>query len=125
MKYKGQNLWIYVTHKDHSFSTQIKDLNFSNAWFEIVPDGMITIKGTNVQSNGKGGYAWDGCSPKVVILDAVLGIPDGIPETKLPITWEASMVHDALYQFSRYTGVTRKQADVLFLQMLTRARFRA
>lgn len=67
------------------------------------------------------GYAWDGCSPKVCILDIVIGTPDGVIDsrTKQPKTYYASLVHDALYQFLR-DGLpcSRRQADACFLALM-------
>jgi len=65
------------------------------------------------------GYSWDGCSPKFVWKDLILGTPDGTNRGDgLPATYHASMVHDALYQYKSTVPVTRKQADQLFYEML-------
>jgi len=72
------------------------------------------------------GYAWDGCSPKVCIFDILLGTPDGVVDstTKLPKTYYASLVHDALYQFL-LDGLpfTRRQADGCFLRLMGQTGF--
>ncbi len=58
-------------------------------------------------------YAWDGCSPKVCILDVVVGTPDGVVDSrsKKPKTFYASLVHDAMYQFL-LDGLPYKRAQV-------------
>jgi hypothetical protein len=72
------------------------------------------------------GYAWDGCSPKVCILDVLLGTPDGVVDstTKQPKTYYASLVHDALYQFL-LDGLPfhRWQADHCFLRLMAATGF--
>lgn len=71
------------------------------------------------------GYAWDGCSPKFRILDLEIGTPEGVTNwsTKRPITYRASLVHDALYQYKYDHQISRKQADALFLQVLEQESF--
>jgi hypothetical protein len=120
MRYKGKHFWLFVTHEDHVFQTNILGRDFENEWMKISPDGEILIKGTHVQENDEGGYAWDGCSPKYAILDIVAGTPDGVVDetTEKPKTYFASMVHDALYQFGRQAKIKRPEADKLFLKML-------
>lgn len=69
------------------------------------------------------GYAWDGCTPKLIVLDLSFGIPDGIPNdyTRKPKAYYASLVHDALYQFlDDGLPISRKCADRIFLELLER-----
>ena len=74
---------------------------FANDWIMVGRNGVITIAQ---------GYAWDGCS---VVPDGRRG-SDG-----LPVTWRASLIHDALYQFCIDNGVyTRQQADAAFRERL-------
>lgn len=71
------------------------------------------------------GYAWDGCTPNFSILGLFfIGTPDGHTyyATGKPITYYASLVHDALYQF-RPVGTTRKDADDLFYEILKKSQF--
>lgn len=85
---------------------------------EIERDGRIRVLK---------GYAWDGCTPKICLLDIVLGVPDGVvdSDTKKPKTYYASLIHDALYQFLK-DGVpySRYQADLFFLNLMAETRFR-
>ncbi|MBK9115780.1 MAG: hypothetical protein IPM22_09075 [Betaproteobacteria bacterium] len=72
------------------------------------------------------GYAWDGCTPKVVVCDVVLGTPDGATHalTGKPKAYYASLLHDALYQFlDADLPMSRKDADQVFLELLTRESF--
>ena len=84
---------------------------------EIAPNGDARVLA---------GYAWDGCTPKYAVLDLLIGTPDGIPSeiTRKPKTYYASLLHDALYQFlDADLPLSRRQADQVFLEILTRDRF--
>jgi hypothetical protein len=83
----------------------------------IERDGRITVTG---------GYAWNGCSPKVCVFDLLLGTPEGAVhrETGHPKTYYASLVHDALYQFlTTDAPLGRRDADAMFRQLLRAADF--
>lgn len=71
-------------------------------------------------------YAWDGCSPKACVFDLLVGIPDGVVDsrTQQPKAYHASLVHDALYQFL-LDGLpfSRRQADACFLALLRETGF--
>jgi hypothetical protein len=72
------------------------------------------------------GYAWNGCSPKVCMLDILVGTPDGAvyAPTGRPKTYFASMVHDALYQFlDAGSPITRAQADGCFFRLMEESEF--
>ena len=120
MEYRGHRFWLFIEHEDHSFQTSITGRSFDSDWLRIEPDGQITVKGSREVRPGVGGYAWDGCSPKRALFDIVFGTPDGVvdPLTEKRKTYFASMVHDALYQYGQQTGVTRREADRLFYEML-------
>jgi len=93
---------------------------FRSPWLEIQPDGTIII------FYNKNGYSWDGCSPKFVFMDLLIGTPDGAlsEQTRLPVTWFASLVHDSIYQYKKTVPVTREEADKLFLIMLQEEGFK-
>lgn len=98
--------------------TAITGRQFDCELLTLTTDGTLTIKG---------GYAWDGCSPKLVIGGLALGTPDGVvdPGTGRPKTYFASLVHDVLYQCKASDiGVSRLEVDALFLNMLRRSGFR-
>jgi hypothetical protein len=73
------------------------------------------------------GYAWDGCTPKYALFDVVLGVPDGVPNsrTRKPKTYHASLVHDVLYQFLdvHQLPIDRSGADSAFFDLLKRDAF--
>ena len=84
---------------------------------EILPNGDARVIA---------GYAWDGCTPKFSVLDLVFGTPDGIPneKTRKPKAYYASLLHDVLYQFlDADLPMSRKQADEVFREILTRDHF--
>jgi hypothetical protein len=108
MKLKNDYFWIYVLHEDAHKKTSIKSRSFKNDWLSLDAEGNIIVKKN---------YAWDGCSPKGAFLDQIWGTPDGMIDlkTEKPKTYLASLFHDVLYQFGSQTGVTRSEADQLFL----------
>jgi hypothetical protein len=84
---------------------------------EITKEGRITVLA---------GYAWDGCTPKFCLLDILLGIPDGVVDTRTgrPKTYYASLIHDALYQFlDDGMPMTRREVDGFFLALMERTGF--
>ncbi len=117
-------VWRFVHHSDFSYrSTFLIGRSFTSDWLEIKPDGEIKVLGSFDR-----GYAWDGCTPKWNFLHITWGIFDGNtyrfgPGDYKPRTYYASMVHDVLYQYKRCAPVTRKEADLIFLEMLLKADF--
>lgn len=113
---RRKGIYKFVIKEDiHYPNTSIK-VAFENDWLKMETSGDITVKG----SNGNG-YAWDGCSPKINILDiALVGTPDGRinVNTGKPVTYYASLLHDVLYQFGKDAGLDRKEVDRLFLYCL-------
>jgi len=119
--------YVFKLEKDFSYPTEMtvdKDYDFKDwsgrLWFSIKKDGTITIKK---------GYAWDGCSIKINVFDLIwVGTPDGLIDWKTgkALTYYCSMVHDAFYQFldNPEFPFNRKQADDLFLKMLTEVEFK-
>ena len=87
---------------------------------EVTRDGVISVCGSALD-----GYAWDGCTPKFQFLDFVMGTPDGRfdLDTCEPITYYASMFHDALYQFKDEVPISRKTSDLIFFKLLNEADF--
>lgn len=117
MHAKGKTFWLYVVHDDIIRQTSITGREFENDWLSIKADGQLKLRGSNPNADG---YSWDGCSPKWAFLDQVWGTPDGTinPDTEKRKTFHASMFHDILYQFGKQTGVKRKEADRLFLEIM-------
>jgi hypothetical protein len=102
----------------HAFSA---DMAFEDRegvrWLEVTKTGAITILS---------GYAWDGCSPKLCVLDLVLGTPDGVVDARTgrPKTYYASLVHDAMYQFlGDGLGLPRADADRFLLRLMSATGF--
>lgn len=113
---RRKGIYKFLEVKDHVYQTSIlTGIVIDESWLRV-ENGTITLKG----SNGDG-FAWDGCTPKLNVFDLVLlGTPDGrvnINTTK-PVTYYASMIHDVLCQHVGTGGLTRKQADDVFLELL-------
>jgi hypothetical protein len=102
-----ENVWIQTNLK-------IRE-TFDSQFLNVDTSGMITIKGDQ-----ESGYAW-----KMEFLDLVIGTPDGRLDyrTEEPITYYASMLHDAIYQFKSEVGISRKEADILFWIIMREAGF--
>ena len=113
-----KGIWIFKTSETYTYKSTIKDHEFSARWLKIYSDGRIEIPKE---------YTWDGCTPKFNILDIfIIGTPDGIisRETGKPKTYFASMIHDALYQYYKWQTISRKEIDLLFLQMMRENEFK-
>ena len=116
-KTKGGGPWVFKTDEDVTVVTDVTGITFHSHWLNIMPDGAMTVSA---------GYAWDGNSKKLNILDLVIvGVPDGIIDvrTMRPKTWYASLVHDALYQYYGYHGIARRDMDAVYRLLATEARF--
>jgi len=116
-KTKGGGPWIFKTAKDVSVKTDISGISFRSRWLEIKPEGLITVRA---------GYAWDGNSKKANVFDLfIIGTPDGIIDvrTMKPKTWYASLVHDALYQYFGYHGISRKDSDAIYRMLALEGHF--
>ncbi|WP_422005275.1 hypothetical protein [Roseivirga pacifica] len=115
-------LWKFVHLEDYEYqSPRVKGVEFNSKWLEI-NDGVITVKGS------KGGFAWDGCTPKKNWKHLTIGTPDGMLHTfgnndHKPITYYASMIHDAIYQYKACVPLSRKVTDLIFLDMLKERKF--
>lgn len=111
--------YIFTLEQDFEFKHQLfMNVNFNSEWLQIF-GGVIFIPK---------GYSWDGCTPKIKIAGKlVIGTPDGEihPETGKPRTYYASLVHDALYQYFPQHGISRKDIDSLFLDMLRMSGFKS
>ena len=119
--------WVFVLDGDYpwpSGRTFAEDCAFEDSSgkrrLEMRMNGEIKVLA---------GYAWDGCTPKFSLWDICVGIPDGVPNaaTKKPKAYYASLLHDALYQFS-IQGLPapldqRHEVDRIFLELLERDGF--
>lgn len=119
--------WIFVLDDDYAWPsgrTFAEDCAYDDSSgkrrLEIRSSGEIRVLK---------GYAWDGCTPKFAFWDICIGTPDGVPnaQTKKPKAYYASLLHDALYQFS-IEGLPaplneRREIDRIFLEILARDGF--
>jgi len=111
-----KDVYVFIIREDVQYTCKLLQRDFENDWIRMDLLGDVTIKG----SNGDG-YTWDGCSPKVNVCDLFfLGTPDGRISTKTgkPCTYYASLIHDTLYQFIDEIGISRREADRVFLHYL-------
>lgn len=116
-KCRKTSVWIYRLEADYTYQSGREAEFLESKWLRIETSGSITVKA---------GYAWNGCSPKLNVLDlCVLGTPDGIVNVKTmkPKAYYASLVHDALYQYYSYHSLSRGEADRIFRDILRRDRF--
>jgi hypothetical protein len=117
---KLKKVYKFIQKEDVYIQTNILDRAFEEEFLRIEDNGKITIK-----ANPQRGYAWDGCSPKKNFIDIIWGTPDGRFDliTEKQITYFASMIHDALYQYSRQISLSRKEVDTLFKLNLQKSDF--
>jgi len=119
--------WVFVLDDDYAWMSGrafAEDCAFEDCQgarrLEIRKNGEIKVLA---------GYAWDGCTPKFSLWDICVGTPDGVPNagTKRPKAYYASLLHDALYQFSVQKLPKpldrRKAIDRIFLELLERDGF--
>lgn len=106
--------WLYTL--PHNVTFQLDHdckVAYENSFIKIELNGEVTVKR---------GYSWNGCTPKINILDTwLVGTPEGNIDhsTGKPNTYYASCLHDALYQFGIGSGaVTRRQSDIGFKKYL-------
>lgn len=115
-------VYKFVHNNDEFIRTTIigKTYSSANKFIELKQDGTLLINGAHCN-----GYAWDGCTPKWEFLDFTLGTPDGRFDylTEKPITYYASMIHDAIYQHKKEIPISRKSADQIFYQILKESGF--
>ena len=112
--------WIFKIEEDFVYMSIHLGKSFDSEWLRLNKNGTVTIKAN------KRGYAWDGCTPKISILGLfVLGTPDGHidVETGKPLTYHASLVHDAFYQYLEDIPVSKQEIDRQFYEMLKEQRF--
>ena len=112
-------VYKFTETKDVTIVTSLKGIHFDSEWLLIKPNGLVTIKGSN-----KGGYSWDGCSPKVKLFGRIIGTPDGGSLGDYPITYYASMLHDILYQYKKVLPFSRLEVDQEFKTQLEKVNFK-
>jgi hypothetical protein len=113
-------VYKFIHKEDEWIKTNITGRNFSNDRLLVEASGKVTVF-----CSFEKGYAWDGCSPKFNFLHLTWGTPDGKLDysTEKPMTYFASMFHDALYQYKAEVCISRKEADIIFKLLLIKAGF--
>jgi len=110
--------WRYVLRERiELFAPELMAVAYAGPWLEI-RHCRLTIPA---------GYAWDGCSPSVRLPGSRL-LPGGIwigpwdgplGQDGRPVSWRASLVHDALCQFrAEIKGLTKETTVRLFAKLL-------
>jgi hypothetical protein len=105
----------YVLKEEFVFEHKaFKGITFQ-AEYLTIKDGKMYIPPT---------YAWNGCSPNFVVLGiAEIGTPDGVIVNGYPMTYWASLAHDALTQYRKVLNIKRSGATDVFSTLLKRAEF--
>ena len=96
-------------------ASELEGVRFSNEWL-LIQDSALRVEE---------GYAWDGCTPSWRLPGGWwVGVPDGpCRENGRPVTWAATLIHDALCQFRpEIQGLTKKATVDLFKRMLIEAK---
>lgn len=105
-KYKTESDTVIFLHR-HERLNVIS--SYGGRWLTI-GDNIIIIPAN---------YSWDGCSPKFRIFGKIIGSPDFGSKTK-----NASLVHDALYQYAGLHSITKEECDFIFFSLMKRERFK-
>jgi hypothetical protein len=115
---KGRVKYLFTLDESFTYQSDIYGYRFEAPFLSVYEDGLIYIPA---------GYSWDGNSLKFCLVGRVVGTPDGRidPRTGKPVTYYASLVHDALYQYILAHKIPRKQIDDLYLKMLREAEFKS
>lgn len=104
----------YRYRLDSDFRTlapELLGITFSNEWLHIDGGHIVISKG----------YAWDGCSPAIRLPGGIwLGPWDGpLGDDGRPVSWRASLVHDALCQFrTQLRGINKAATIAIFRRLL-------
>lgn len=105
--------WRYrLERREAHWFAPLAQVSFLNEWVTI-NDGWMVVRA---------GYAWDGCSPAWRLPGTVvwLGVPDGpLGLDGRPVSWRASLFHDALCQFrSEIAGLTKGASVAVLADLL-------
>ncbi len=116
------------------YKFELKEQNYSHTPSDLLCEALCDNSRQHPNNNWLGisiggtiwvskGYAWDGCTPSIRVFGlGWIGTPEGAVDyrTEKPLTYYASLVHDALTQFK---ACPRKLADQIFYEMLKEAGF--
>lgn len=107
--------WRYrLPTRYEAAATELAGVEYDGPWL-TVSRGRIAIPA---------GYCWDGCSPTLRLPGGFwLGPPDGpLGIDGRPVSWRASLVHDALCQHrADLAGLGKAATVALFARMLAEA----
>ena len=122
------NNWKFKLEKDFDFVLDYKIYDH-RVHLRSGPDhkvfGYADVRGEYTYIRIFEGYAWDGATPKISVLDLLwIGIPDGLSYCGKPKIYHATLIHDFLLQFRKELGLTRKQCDDRFLNEMTKSKFK-
>lgn len=117
---------LYVLPEDYQHETG-KPIDKPVMFTDVSDTPWLMIDAAGVMTIAKG-YASDGCSPKYRLRKWIIGTPDGsvCPFCKLPETYYAFYVHDALCQFAGHKDMpwSRAEIDQIFYDVLKRDNFK-
>jgi hypothetical protein len=116
--------WVFRLEDDFSYKTH---LQVPQKYIFRDKNGVVRLI---IDRDGKftvtKGYAWNGCSPKFMLFDLIIGTPDGVVHKKTGKrkTYYATCLHDALYQFiQEIAPLSRADADRIFLNAMKETKF--
>ena len=113
----SKKTWRFKLDTDFEYQSELLNgIEFENKFIKI-SNGIILIRKE---------YAWDGCSPAYKLnLGSLLpqglwfGTWDGPCNTNgLPVSWRASIVHDAICQFRADILISKKTSVNIFKELL-------
>jgi len=118
--------WILEVDHPVERRCRVTGHEFDSEWVSLRKDGTVTV-----HAGPDRHYAWDGCTPKLVFRNFrkmpqfVFGTPDGYSDinTKLPLTGEASLIHDAFYQYLHVIPFSKTEVDRVFRDILEKDGF--
>ena len=87
------SIYKFTLDADHTFFTRLRGGRFENEWIRLHLDGQLVVKG---------GYSWDGASPKWKVAGRIVGTWDGPvdPLTDKQKLYYPTCLHDAVSQFA-------------------------
>ena len=102
--------WRYKLTEDFCFEHDLlAGIRFENDWC-FVDNRVLVIYA---------GYAWDGVSPRINVLDLfTLSAPEGRKEFGVPLLHDVTLVHDLLCQFRSDIPISKQRVVALFDAML-------
>ena len=123
--------WILKITESIKYKYHVKDHEFDSERISLAKDGTVTIHASESRP-----YAWDGNTPKWEFGKKwfgkdqfIIGTPDGYRNIledfpgNFPLTWKASLIHDAFYQYLHVIPIIKKEVDKIFRDILKEEKF--